>query len=76
LLTGQQTAIGGKPVAGERPPFGLATAKQRTMNLAGTLIAVSLILLAALGVAALFLAGTRSAEANLDDPAPRDRPGR
>jgi hypothetical protein len=41
------------------------------MSLAGSLIAFSLLLLAGLGVAALFLAGRRSRDANDDDPPPR-----
>ena len=41
------------------------------MNLAGVLIAVSLLLLAGLGIAGLFLAGRSSREANDDDPDPR-----
>lgn len=41
------------------------------MRLAGILIAVSLLLLAGLGVAALFLAGRSSRDANDDDPDPR-----
>jgi ABC-type transporter Mla maintaining outer membrane lipid asymmetry permease subunit MlaE len=44
-----------------------------TMNLVGMLIAISLLLLAGLGVAALLLAGRRSRDANADDPPPRDR---
>ncbi len=36
------------------------------------LIAISLVLLAALGVAALFLAGRDSRGANRDDPPPRE----
>jgi hypothetical protein len=39
---------------------------------AATLIAVSLMLLAAVGVAGLFLAGRDSGTANNDDPAPRE----
>lgn len=42
------------------------------MPTATALIAVSLLLLAALGVAGLFLAGRDSRSANRDDPAPRD----
>lgn len=41
------------------------------MNAAAALIAVSLLLLAALGVAGLFMAGRESRAANADDPAPR-----
>lgn len=41
------------------------------MNIAATLIAVSLLLLAGLGVAGLFLAGRESRSANADDPRPR-----
>lgn len=40
------------------------------MDLAGTLIAISLLLLIALGVAALFLAGRDSPSSNDDDPPP------
>lgn len=43
------------------------------MQLAGILIAVSLLLLAALGLAALVLAGRSSRSANADDPEPRRR---
>jgi nitrogen fixation-related uncharacterized protein len=43
------------------------------MSLVGSLIAVSLLILAFLGVAALFLAGNNSQDANQDDPpAPGD----
>ena len=38
------------------------------MNLAAALIALSLLLLAALGLAALFLSGRRSRDANAEDP--------
>lgn len=41
------------------------------MNLASILIAVSLLLLAGLGVAVLFFGGSRSRDANDDDPKPR-----
>jgi hypothetical protein len=41
------------------------------MSLVGSLIAVSLLLLAGLGVAALMLAGQSSRAANDDDPKPR-----
>jgi hypothetical protein len=41
------------------------------MSLAGTLIAVSLLLLAGLGLAALWLAGRDSRSANDDDPEDR-----
>jgi hypothetical protein len=41
------------------------------MNLAASLIAISLILLAAVAVASLFMAGTDSRSANADDPPPR-----
>jgi hypothetical protein len=37
-----------------------------------TLIAISLVLLAAIGVAGLFLAGRDSRSANRDDPPPRE----
>jgi hypothetical protein len=37
-----------------------------------TLIAISLVLLAVLGVAGLFLAGRDSPSANRDDPPPRE----
>ena len=40
------------------------------MDLAGSLIAISLLLLIALGVAALFLAGRDSRSSNDDDPPP------
>lgn len=43
------------------------------MSLVGSLIAVSLLLLAGLGVAALMWAGQNSRTANDDDPKPRDR---
>lgn len=42
------------------------------MSLVGSLIAVSLLILAVLGVMALFMAGTRSKDANEDDPPPPD----
>jgi hypothetical protein len=38
------------------------------LNLAGTLVGISLVLLLALGVAALFMAGRTSGESNRDDP--------
>ena len=38
------------------------------MNAVGALIAISLVLLLALGVASLFMAGTRSRDANEADP--------
>jgi hypothetical protein len=41
------------------------------MNLVGVLIAISLLLLAGLGVAGLFLSGRTSRDANDDDPDPR-----
>jgi hypothetical protein len=41
------------------------------MNLAASLIAFSLLLLLAMGVAALFLAGRTSRSANRDDPPAR-----
>jgi|GEM_PF-3875090 len=41
------------------------------MQLVGILIAISLLLFAGLGVAALFLAGRNSRSANQDDPPPR-----
>jgi hypothetical protein len=41
------------------------------MNIVGPLIAVSLLLLAGLGVVALFMAGSDSRSANDDDPEPR-----
>ena len=41
------------------------------MDLVGILIALSLLLLAGVGVAALFLAGRSSCDANDDDPDPR-----
>jgi hypothetical protein len=41
------------------------------MNLAASLIAISLLVLLGLGVAALFLAGRTSRSANQDDPPPR-----
>jgi hypothetical protein len=41
------------------------------MQLVGPLIAISLLLLVALGVAALFMAGRSSRSANDDDPDPR-----
>ncbi len=41
------------------------------MNLAASLIAVSLLLLLGVAVAALFLAGRDSRSANDDDPPPR-----
>ncbi len=41
------------------------------MELVGTLIAFSLLLLVGLGVAALFMAGRSSRTANDDDPDPR-----
>jgi hypothetical protein len=40
------------------------------MNVPASLIAVSLLLLAALGLAGLFLAGRESGSANDDDPEP------
>lgn len=43
------------------------------MSLAGSLIAFSLLLLAGLGVAALFLAGSSSRSASDDDPDPPRR---
>ncbi len=43
----------------------------RTMNLAASLVAFSLLLLLGLGVAALFLAGRDSRSANKDDPPAR-----
>jgi hypothetical protein len=42
-----------------------------TMNLAASLVAVSLLLLLGLGVVALFLAGRDSRSANEDDPPAR-----
>ena len=39
--------------------------------MAETLIALSLVLLAVVGVAALFLAGRESRSSNADDPPPR-----
>jgi hypothetical protein len=41
------------------------------MNLVGALIAVSLLLLAVLGLAALLMSGRSSRDANDDDPPPR-----
>ena len=41
------------------------------LNIVGPLIAVSLLLLAGLGVVALFMAGSDSRSANDDDPEPR-----
>lgn len=41
------------------------------MQLVGTLIAISLLLFAGLGVAALFMAGRNSRCANEDDPRPK-----
>jgi hypothetical protein len=41
------------------------------MNAAASLIAISLLLLAAVAVAALFMAGPDSRSANADDPLPR-----
>ncbi len=41
------------------------------MHIVGPLIAISLLLLAGLGVAALFMAGRDSRSANDDDPEPR-----
>lgn len=41
------------------------------MHVVGILIAISLLLLAGLGVAALFMAGRSSRSANDDDPDPR-----
>ena len=41
------------------------------MHIVGPLIAISLLLLAGLGVAALFMAGSDSRSANDDDPEPR-----
>jgi hypothetical protein len=41
------------------------------MNIAAALIAVSLLLLAGLGLAGLFLSGRESRAANADDPPPR-----
>lgn len=41
------------------------------MQLVGVLIAISLLLLAALGIAALFMTGRRSGDANDDDPDPK-----
>ena len=41
------------------------------MNLAGSLIGVSLLIMLALGLLALFMAGQDSASANEDDPPPR-----
>jgi hypothetical protein len=45
------------------------------LNLAGTLVAISLVLLLALGVAALFMAGRTSGESNRDDPPAPGKPG-
>jgi hypothetical protein len=42
------------------------------MNTAAILIGISLLLLAGLGIAGLFLAGRESRAANADDPPPRD----
>jgi hypothetical protein len=39
------------------------------VTLAGALVAISLLLLLALGVAGLFMAGSRSRDANRDEPA-------
>jgi hypothetical protein len=41
------------------------------MNTAAVLIAISLLMLAVLGLAGLFLAGRESRAANADDPKPR-----
>jgi nitrogen fixation-related uncharacterized protein len=41
------------------------------MTMVYTLIAISLILLAVVGLAALFLAGKESKSSNADDPPPR-----
>jgi hypothetical protein len=41
------------------------------MNTAAALIAISLLILAGLGLAGLFLAGRESRAANADDPPPR-----
>lgn len=43
----------------------------QSMQLVGPLIAISLLLLVAVGVAALFMAGRSSRSANDDDPDPR-----
>jgi hypothetical protein len=45
--------------------------RNQIMNLAAVLIAVSLLLFAALGLAGLFLAGRQSRTANADDPGRR-----
>jgi hypothetical protein len=45
---------------------------ERPMSLVGTLIALSLLLLAGLGIAGALLMGRSSRNANADDPDPRD----
>jgi hypothetical protein len=45
------------------------------LNLTGALVGISLLLLLALGVAALFMAGRTSGESNRDDPPVPGKPG-
>jgi hypothetical protein len=57
---------------GAVPCRSTPTRREVPMSLVGTLIALSLLLLAGLGIAGLMLAGRSSRAANDDDPKPRD----